>query len=194
MLYEKVSTTPIAKGGSITGLIVFLTKDVSYERLLAERPSVIVIFRDVYGRECRAEQQGQGVAGPFHEPGYDDPFALILMRQAKKAEAGQKLYYAVVEKIEKGSRPIMALLELGVADELDTNEDVVNFCSQLLMDKHGDPFEHLRIMYPPEVWREFLKEARRKNLKFPNSLSELDYMNERLIEHDAKMKAQKAKG
>lgn len=193
MLYEKVATTPLPKGGSITGLIVFLTKDVSFERLVAERPQVTVVFRDVYGRECRAEQQGQGLAGPFHEPGYDDPFAPILLRQAKEAKAGDKLYYAVVDKIEAGSRPIMALLELGIADELDTNEDVVNFCAQLVVDKHGDPFEHLQVMYPPEVWQQCLKEARRKNLKFPDEMSELNFMTERLREHDAKIKANKSK-
>lgn len=197
MLYEKIAATPLPKGGSVTGLIVFLTKDMSYDGLVAERPPVTVVFHDVYGRECTAAQQGQGLARPFHEPGYDDPFAPILTRQAKEAKEGQKLYYSVVEKINQGRRPIMALIELGIADELDTNEDVVNFCRQLAVDGHGDPFEHLKVMYPPEVRQEFLKDARRKNLRFPNEMSEVEFMNGRLREHLSRardrMEEQKAK-
>lgn len=196
MLYEKVATTPLPKGGSITGLIVFLTKDVSFERLVAERPTVTVVFRDVYGHECRAEQQGQGLAGPIHEPGYDDPFAPILIRQAKEAKEGERLYYSVVEKIDQGDRPINALIELGIADELDASEDVLTFCKQLAVDGHGDPFEHLGTMYPPEIRQAFLKEARRKNLKFPTALSEVEFVYDQLRKDLARakerMEAQKA--
>jgi hypothetical protein len=98
MLYEKVATTPIPKGGAVTGLLVFLTKGVSYERLISERSPVTVVFTDVRGSECRVEQQGRGMSAPLHQPGYDDPFEAVLLQQAKETKAGQKLYYSVVEK------------------------------------------------------------------------------------------------
>jgi hypothetical protein len=192
MLYEKVATTPIAKGGGVTGLLVFLTKGVSYERLISERPPVTVVFSDVRGSDCKVDQQGQGTAAPFHQPGYDDPFAPILLQQAKQVKAGEKLYYSVVEKIGQGTRPIMALIELGVADELDTNDSVINFCAQLTADGHEDAFENLKILYPPQVWQEFLKEARRKNLKFPDQMAELDFMGERFREQLKAKEAQRS--
>jgi hypothetical protein len=87
----------------------------------------------------------------------------------------------------------MALIELGVADELDTNENVVNFCAQLAADGHGDAFENLKILYPPHVWQEFLKEARRRNLKFPNQMAELDFMSHRFREQLKAKEAQKSR-
>lgn len=196
LLHEKVGIHQIAKGGRVSGFLVFLTKGISYERLASARPNVTVLFRDAFGQEYTAMNQGTGIAAPMHEPGIDDPFAHILIRQAKEAKEGQKLLYSVVEKISHGSRPIMALIELGVADELDTNEDVLNLCRQLVTDGHGDPFEHLGNRYPPPVRQEFLKEARRKNLKFPNAISEVEFVYDGLRKDLAlakeRMEAQKA--
>jgi hypothetical protein len=189
MLYEKVGTQPIANGGRVSGFLVFVTKNISYARLLSERPTITVLFRDAHGRECTVEQRDAGwTTQPFHEPGLVDPFAAILLRQAKDAEAGKQLYYQVVKRIGNGERPIMVLIEMGIADQLNTNGDVVRFCTQLVADNHGDPFEHLRVIYPPEVWREFLQEARRKNLKFLDAVSEVDYIHNRFIEHEEKLK------
>jgi hypothetical protein len=185
LLHEQVGTKPIPKGGSAAGILLFRTKSISYERLAAARPIVTLHFRDVSGREYSAKQEGQGIATPEHIPGLDDPFADILIAQGKEAKAGEQLYYDVVERIDKGSRPIMAVIERGVADELDA-EDVIKFCSQLAVDRHGDIFKHLKAMYPPSEWQKFLKDAKRKNLKFPDEQSEVEHMYAVLREHVAK--------
>src|SRR5438876_715092 len=69
LLHEKVGTNPIAKGGGAAGLLLFKTNSISYECLVAARPVITLHFRDVFGREYSARQEGQGIARPEHIPG-----------------------------------------------------------------------------------------------------------------------------
>lgn len=97
MLYERVGNTPIPKGGRQLGYLIFLTKDISFERLKAARPRLRVIFSDAFGNEYVAESSSESTGTILYQPGLNDPFGQILIREAVLAKPVQPVPLRPIE-------------------------------------------------------------------------------------------------
>ena len=91
MLYERVGNTPIPKGGRQIGYLIFLTKDISFERLKTARPRLRVVFSDAFDNEYSTESSSESTGTILHQPGLDDPFGQILIREAALTKSVQAL-------------------------------------------------------------------------------------------------------
>ncbi|SRR6266496_98147 len=87
MLYERVENTPIPKGGRQIGYLIFLTKDISFDRLRTARPRLSVVFSDAFGNEYVTESSSESTDTILYQPGLNDPFGEILIREAVLAKS-----------------------------------------------------------------------------------------------------------
>jgi hypothetical protein len=182
MLFNKIGITPIPKGGRASGFLVFLTKDITYDRLIAVRPRVTILFSDAFGHEYKAEAQGEGVSMALYEPGLDDPFAPILFRQA---ETIKRMVVAVGEKIRQGIEPPKAL-QLCKADELDNVAELIMLCDELVKNGYPHPFRGIKEHIPKEQWLVFLQEAKRRGWNLGNELETFDALWESYVTEKTK--------
>lgn len=104
MIYEKVGTTPIPKGGLVPGYLIFLTKGISHEQLKAAqpRPRLKVIFSDVFGNEYVAESSTESLNEILYQPGLNDPFAMLVIREALRAKSGRTTLEIIDDLIKEG--------------------------------------------------------------------------------------------
>jgi hypothetical protein len=162
MLYEKVGTNPIAKGGRVSGFLVFLTKGIPFEHLDINQPPITILFRDAFGQDYRVDQPTVGETSVFYEPGLDDPFAPLVLRQK---EIRRKLLESVREKIKDSKSLLAALLQANADEELDTNDELSALCDDMKSAGLGHPFEReVGAVLPKTRWLELLKNAREKGV------------------------------
>lgn len=175
MLFNKVGTTPVLKGGRESGFLVFLTRGLSYHRLAATRPRITLFFRDAFGHEYKVKTEGDSVSIPFYEPGMDDPFIPILARQA---ETIRKMVAYISEKIKQPGVDSLKALQLCKADELPTNDALVQLCDELEKSKIRHPLKFLTTV-PKSDWLLFLQDAKTGGVDLGDSSQLLKYRLEK---------------
>jgi hypothetical protein len=157
MLYERL-VTPIPEGGRISGFLFYLLKDRAAVALLTKgRSDITIFFRDASLRKYQTTNKGAPESGqPIYEPGVRDPFIALNSGkvQASEAEKGKAMFEACLRKIRQGEKPLKALQDVN-AHELETNADLIRFCSTI--EQHGEqnPCEKIPITQP--YWLSFLK-------------------------------------
>jgi hypothetical protein len=85
---------------------------------------------------------------------------------------------AVVDKLRAGVKPLRALQEVH-ADELDTNDMLLQLRDDLIKFGHADPFQAIKDTIPRDKWLEFLQAARLQGLNLSDELALLDLLQER---------------
>jgi hypothetical protein len=76
--------------------------------------------------------------------------------ESKMSEVGTEMFYNCLGKIRQGIHPLKALQDVG-AYKLDANDDLVNFCNDLVLHGATNPYETVPL--PEEHWLGFLKIA-----------------------------------
>ena len=87
--------------------------------------------------------------------------------------SNRKLLLACVDAIASGVSPLRAL-QLAKADELDTNDDLVRLCDDLVALGHPHPFEILEGEQLKPYWLPFLQAARLKALILGDSARDFE--------------------
>ena len=84
---------------------------------------------------------------------------------------------AIVDKLRAGVKPLRALQEVH-ADELDTNDMLLQLRDDLIKFGHADPFRAIKDTIPQRKWLEFLQAARLQGLNLSDELALLDLLQE----------------
>lgn len=94
--------------------------------------------------------------------------AIAEVAELKKGGRFEQIFQKVVDEITSGTYPPAALL-MANADELDTNEELLKLCDDLVGYGHQPPFKTVAViegkLLGKEEYLEFLKEARRRGCK-----------------------------
>lgn len=85
---------------------------------------------------------------------------------------------AIVDKLSAGVKPLRALQEVH-ADELDTNDMLLQVRDDLIKFGHPDPFRVIKDTIPQDKWLEFLQAARLQGLNLSNELQLLDLLQDK---------------
>jgi hypothetical protein len=83
---------------------------------------------------------------------WSDEYRKAGDRQAKEAEAIDKMFLSVGRKIKEGINPLRALQEEHV-DELETNDQLIAFCDKLKKHGSGHPLENYASTKNGEQWQ-----------------------------------------
>lgn len=118
--------------------------------------------RDVMGWDETEEGIQAATATPAFSPG-------------KTNQESRAMFLAIVDKLKAGVKPLRALQEVK-ADELDTNEMLIELCDDLVKFGHPHPFQSVKGIIQQDKWLGVLVGARYRGLDLSDELELLDLL------------------